>query len=168
MADAAILPAGHAVRLKLDRDGAIKRIFVGLTAIYLIVALALPLYAMLSKSFVTYSFDLSRYEFQVSDESGTVWSDAVSAEALNERLGKFDASDLASSTDGRLSVTDFFPDFSFRSPVKYRIRGTVDDAPYLVGLDLQNTTEWREFDSNTFRRTPRSRIRCSSPASRRR
>ena len=36
--------------------------------------------------------------------------------------------------------------------MKYRIRGTEADAPYLVGLDLQNTTEWQEYDSNTFRR----------------
>jgi iron(III) transport system permease protein len=107
---------------------------------------------MLSKSFVTYGFDLSRYEFQVSDDSGTVWADPVSAAALNAQLGRFGPADLRSSSDGRLAAAELFPDFSFRSPVKYRIRGTTDNAPYLVGLDLQNSTEWRELDSNTFRR----------------
>lgn len=152
MADAAVLPAGRAVRLKIDSDGVMKRLFIGVIAIYLIIALALPLYAMLSKSFVTYSFDLTRYEFQVSDESGTEWGAPITAAALNDQLGKFSAEDLSTSSDGRLSATDFFPDFSFRSPVKYRIRGTTDNAPYLVGLDLQNSTEWRELDSNSFRR----------------
>lgn len=145
------LPAGPAIKLKIDRDGAIKRLFMGVIALYLIVALALPLYTMLSKSFVTYSFELDRYEFQVSDEAGTFGA-PVTAEALNEQLELKSADDLASNSDGRLTATDFFPDFSFRSPVKYRLRGTTADAPYLVGLDLQNTTEWREFDSNTFRR----------------
>ncbi|MCW3782826.1 putative 2-aminoethylphosphonate ABC transporter permease subunit [Defluviimonas salinarum] len=146
------LPPGRRVRLSLDRDGIIKRIFMGVIALYLVAALALPLYAMLSKSFVTYGFDLARYEFQVSDETGTVWSEPVTAEALNAELGSVPADDLRSSSDGRLTATTFFPDFSFRSPVKYRMRGTTDDAPWLVGLDLKNTTDWQEYDSNTFRR----------------
>ncbi|TCO74068.1 putative 2-aminoethylphosphonate ABC transporter permease subunit [Rhodovulum euryhalinum] len=152
MTDAATLPPGRTTRLKLDRDGVIKRGLMLVIAAYLFAALALPLYAMLSKSFVTYSFDLTRYEFQVSDETGTIWSDPVSAADLNARLDLFDPDDLRTSTNGRLAVTGFFPEFSFRSPVKYRLRGTVADAPYLVGLDLQNSTEWREFDGNTFRR----------------
>lgn len=147
----ATLPPGRNVTLKLDRDGAIKRAFMGVIALYLIVALALPLYAMLSKSFVTYGFDLTRYEFQVSDEDG-IFGPPESAAAINAELGVYDAADLRTSSDGRLSATAFFPEFSFRSPVKYRIRGTDPDAPYLVGLDLQNSTEWQEYDSNTFRR----------------
>ncbi len=150
MSDAS-LPPGSDVTLKLDRDGIIKRAFMAVIALYLIVALALPLYAMLSKSFVTYSFDLDRYEFQVSDEAGT-FGPTQSAAAINAQLRVFKEGDLRSSSDGRLSATALFPDFSFRSSVKYRIRGTEADAPYLVGLDLQNTTEWQEYDSNTFRR----------------
>jgi iron(III) transport system permease protein len=49
-------------------------------------------------------------------------------------------------------VTGLFKDFSFRSPVKYRIRGTTDNAAFLVGSDLKRGTEWVELDSNTFRR----------------
>lgn len=145
------LPVGSPVKLKLDRDGAIKRLFMVVIGLYLIVALALPLYAMLSKSFVTYGFDLDRYEFQVSDEAGS-FGPPQTAAAINAELQVFDADDLRTSSDGRLSATELFPDFSFRSPVRYRIRGTVDDAPYLVGLDLQNSTEWQEFDGNSFRR----------------
>lgn len=145
------LPSGRNVTLKLDRDGMIKRAFMAVIALYLIVALALPLYTMLSKSFVTYGFDLGRYEFQVSDEAGT-FGPAQSAAAINAELKVFGAKDLRTSSDGRLAATALFPDFSFRSPVKYRLRGTDPDAPYLVGLDLQNTTEWQEYDGNTFRR----------------
>jgi iron(III) transport system permease protein len=145
------LPSGPNVTLKLDRDGIIKRAFMAVIALYLIVALALPLYAMLSKSFVTYGFDLDRYEFKVSDEAGT-FGPAQSAAAINEQLAVFSDGQLRTSSDGRLSATALFPDFNFRSSVKYRMRGTEVDAPYLVGLDLQNTTEWQEYDSNTFRR----------------
>src|SRR5690606_25251113 len=93
-----------------------------------------------------------RYEFQVSDEAGTAWGDPISGAALAEALGRFAPEDLGTSSDGRFAVVELFPDFSFRSPVKYRMRSLTEDAPYLVGLDLQRTTEWRELDGNTFRR----------------
>ncbi|MDN2568097.1 putative 2-aminoethylphosphonate ABC transporter permease subunit [Aquibium sp. A9E412] len=150
-ADATVLPAGRPVKLGLDRDGLIKRLFMVLIALYLIVTLALPLYAMMSKSFSTYEFELQRYAFQVSDGEGN-WGEPVTAAELNARLGLLDEADLASTSDGRLAATELFPDFNFRSPVRYRIRGTVEDAPYLVGLEYHNSREWQEFDSNTFRR----------------
>ena len=145
------LPPGPDVKIGLDGDGWIKRGVMVVIGAYLVVALALPLYVMMSKSFATYSFDLSRYEFQVDDGAGN-WSEPVSAAVLNERLSAFTPEQLRATSDSRLAVTALFPDFSFRSPVKYRIRGTTDNAPYLIGLDLQNAQEWREVDSNTFRR----------------
>ncbi len=60
--------------------------------------------------------------------------------------------DLATGSDGRLSATQFFPDFSFRSPVMYRIRNLSEDGRFLVGSNLQDGTDWVELDSNTFRR----------------
>ncbi|MCC0014717.1 MAG: putative 2-aminoethylphosphonate ABC transporter permease subunit [Rhodobiaceae bacterium] len=148
----AVLPAGRAPRLQLDRDALTKRGLMVVIAVYLVAALALPLYAMLSKSFTTYSFDLARYEFQVSDETGGNWSDPVSAKALNDKLNAVAPADLATISDGRLPATSFFPDFSFRSPVKYRIRGVGPTAPYLVGLELFNSNEWKELSGNDFRR----------------
>ena len=145
------LPPGPDVKIDLDGDGWIKRGVMVVIGAYLVVALALPLYVMMSKSFATYSFDLSRYEFQVDDGAGN-WGEPVSAAVLNERLSAFTPEQLQATSDSRLAVTALFPDFSFRSPVKYRIRGTTDNAPYLIGLDLQNAQEWREVDSNTFRR----------------
>lgn len=151
MATDTTLPAGRTLKLALDKDELIKRGLMVVIALYLLVALAAPLYVMLSKSFSTYSFDLARFEFQVSDASGN-WSEPVTAIALNDKTAAVAPEKLATNSDGRLQATSFFPDFSFRSPVKYRIRGTSADASYLVGLQLHHGTEWQEFDSNTFRR----------------
>ncbi|WP_374371135.1 ABC transporter permease subunit, partial [Tabrizicola sp.] len=140
------------MRLKFDSDRLIKSGFMLVIALYLIVTLALPLYTMLSKSFVTYSFDLTRYEFQVSDKSGTAFGPPVTAAALNESLGRFGPEDLHSSSEGRLAAVDLFPEFSFRSPVRYRLRATAPDVGWLVGLNPVATQDWQEYDGNSFRR----------------
>ncbi|WP_026227802.1 putative 2-aminoethylphosphonate ABC transporter permease subunit [Hoeflea sp. 108] len=145
------LPVGRTLRLRLDSDQLIKRSLMVLIALYLVVALAAPLAVMLSKSFSTYSFDLARFEFQVSDKDGN-WGEPITAAALNEKLNAVPLAKLATNSDGRLQATSFFPDFSFRSPVKYKIRGTTSDATYLIGLKPQSGTEWQELTSNDFRR----------------
>jgi len=61
-ADAAALPV---VKQKIGRDDWTMRAFMVAIALYLVVALALPLYAMMSKSFETYRFELNRFEVQV-------------------------------------------------------------------------------------------------------
>ena len=124
--------------------------FILVICLYLLITLALPLYAMLSKSFSTFSFDLVNFEFQVDDGNG--WSESVSAAALNERLKKFTAADLATSSDGRLSVVDLFPDFSFRSPTNYRIRQIGSQAAFLYGSERIADNDWHEYSSNEFRR----------------
>ncbi|BBD40870.1 iron ABC transporter permease (plasmid) [Aminobacter sp. Y103A] len=145
------LPVGRSLRLRLDRDELIKRGLMVVIALYLVVGLAAPLAIMLSKSFSTYSFNLANFEFQVSDKDGN-WGQPVTAAALNEKLDAVPPAKLATNSDGRLQATSFFPDFSFRSPVKYKIRGTTSDATYLVGLKPQTGTEWQELTSNDFRR----------------
>jgi len=84
---AAAAPAkGRPLRARLGRDDLVMRGFMAVIALYLVIGLALPLYAMLSKSFSTYRFDLTAYEFQVSDEQGAFAAPPVTAAALNERL----------------------------------------------------------------------------------
>ncbi len=144
-------PQGPAIKLAVDRDEWIKRGLMLVIALYLMVSLAAPLYVMLSKSFSTYNFNLANYEFQVSDEAGK-WSEPQSGAALNETTGAVTAAQLAAKSDSRLAATALFPDFNFRSPIKYRIRGTSDEASWLSGQRLQRGTEWQEFDSNEFRR----------------
>jgi iron(III) transport system permease protein len=140
------------IKPKLGRDEWAMRGFMAVIALYLVVGLALPLYAMLSKSFSTYSFNLASYEFQVSDEQGSFTTPPVNAAELNAELQAVPEEDLATSGDGRLPATTFFPDFSFRSPIHYRIRGTSDDATFLIGSERFVGTAWQEVDSNTFRR----------------
>lgn len=118
--------------------------------LYLVIALALPLYAMLSKSFSTFAFDLGNFEFQVNTGDG--WSEPVSALSLNQQLNLVTAEELATSSDGRLSVTTFFPDFSFRSPTRYKLRQINADSAFLVGSERVADTQWHEFESNQFRR----------------
>ena len=146
------LPAGKNVTLKLGRDDWTMRGFIALIAIYLIVALAFPLYAMLSKAFSTFHVDLTQYEFQVSDENGNFDSETITAHALNEKTGIYADADLSTGSGGRLAVTKFFPEFSFRSPVMYKVRGVDKSAVYLVGSERHTGPDWLELDSNTFRR----------------
>ncbi len=146
------LPAGPAIKPKLGKDDWIMRGFIALIAIYLIVALAFPLYAMLSKAFSVYQFDLTQYELQVSDENGKFDGTVYSVARLNERENAYSQEELSTSSGGRLAVSKFFPDFSFRSPVHYKIRGTSDAAVYLVGSERRIGTAWEEVDSNLFRK----------------
>ncbi|MBT6343350.1 MAG: putative 2-aminoethylphosphonate ABC transporter permease subunit [Tateyamaria sp.] len=146
------LPAGPNVKGKLSRDDLIMRGGMAVIALYLIVTLALPLYTMLSKSFSTYQFQLSQYEFQVSDEDGIFDGTIVSGTDLNNKTGAYELTDLSTGSDGRLGVTAFFLDFSFRSPVHYQLRNTVEGGRFLVGSTLYDDTQWLELDSNTFRR----------------
>jgi iron(III) transport system permease protein len=151
--EASYLPlAGKRLRQETSRDDRIKLGLMAVIGLYLVVALGAPLFIMLSKSLSTYRFDLAAFEFQVSDETGTNWGSVVTADALNQKLGVVADEELASNSDGRLAATKFFPDFSFRSPVHYRIRGTTADAAFLAGSMLEKGTEWREYDSGTFRR----------------
>ncbi len=139
---------GKLVKPKLGRDDWAQRSFMLVIGLYLIIALALPLYAMLSKAFTTYHFDLSQYEVQVSDEAGS-FGPVQSVASLNE-LAIFEK--LTTNTNGRLGLTKLFPDFSFRSPVMYRFRGTSESAVYLIGSERNTGPDWVELDSNTFRR----------------
>lgn len=140
------------VKPKLGRDDWTQRSFMLVIAIYLVIALALPLFAMLSKAFSTYYFDLSQFEVQVSDESGAYNTPIQSIESLNDTLVEFDAQDLATNNNGRLGITELFPDYSFRSAVMYKFRGTNVEAVYLIGSERKTGPEWQELDSNSFRR----------------
>lgn len=146
------MPAGRALRPQVSSDDIIKRGLMVVISLYLLVALAAPLYVLLSKSVTTYHFDLAAFEIQRSDETGTNFGPAQTAAALNAATNAIKPEQLDAGSGDRLSVTGLFPDFSFRSPVKYRIRGMDSDASYLVGTELHHGTEWLELDSNTFRR----------------
>jgi iron(III) transport system permease protein len=150
--DLTTLPPGPVLKPKLSRDDIAMRGGMIVIALYLVVTLAFPLYAMLSKSFSTYRFELSQYEMQVSDQDGVFDGTILNPADLNAATGAFSDSDLSSGSGGRLPVTKLFPDFSFRSPVMYQIRNVQPGGRFLVGSTLQDGTDWVELDSNTFRR----------------
>ena len=151
--DAAALagrPAAPTIKAKTSRDDRIMLGFILVICLYLLITLAFPLYAILSKSFSAYSFNLTNFEFQVN--AGEGWSEPLSAAELNRQTGAYSEADLATSSDGRLSVVEFFPDFSFRSPTLYRIRQVNPQSSFLFGSERIADTEWHEYSSNDFRR----------------
>ena len=139
------------IKPKVGRDDWAMRAFMVVIGLYLLISLAFPLYAMLSKSVETYGFDLGAVEFQVNKGEG--WGDTLNAADLNESVGAYGPAEMATSNDGRLAVTKFFPDFSFRSETLYRLR-TQDPnrATFLVAGKPWAETEWIELSSNDFRR----------------
>ena len=137
------------VRVRLSRDDWHMRALIGVIGLYLIVTLALPLYTMLSKSFSTYQFDLAAFAFQVDEGSG--WGPERTAAELNELTGAFDEGELNAIGDARLAPTEFFPDFSFRSPTNYRVRIVEPGQFYLYGSERITDRQWREYTSNEFR-----------------
>ena len=143
-------PAASPIKAKTSRDDRIMLGFILVICLYLLITLAFPLYAILSKSFSAYSFDLTNFEFQVN--AGEGWSEPLSAAELNRQTGAYSDADLATSSDGRLSVVEFFPDFSFRSPTLYRIRQVNPQSSFLFGSERIADTEWHEYSSNDFRR----------------
>ena len=150
--DLQTLPDGPIIKGKLSRDDIIMRGSMMVIALYLIVTLAFPLYAMLSKSFSTYRMELAQYEFQVSDEEGNFDGAIITGAELNAKSGVYEDGDLSTGADGRIAVVKWFPDFSFRSPVMYQIRNTNEEGRFLVGSTLHDHSNWELLDSNNFRR----------------
>ena len=157
--------AGPTVKPKVSRDDWTMRAFMGVIGLYLVVALALPLYAMFSKSFETYSFPLSQVEFQVDDGSG--WGEPLNALELGEALGKFDRDRLDTSDGAQIQVTEFFPDFSFLAETKYRVRLLESGVGRIqAGGEAITDTDWHEFSSNDSGGSRSGRARASvSPTS---
>ncbi|MEQ9334168.1 putative 2-aminoethylphosphonate ABC transporter permease subunit [Thalassobaculum sp.] len=139
-----------AVSPKLDRDAWAVRGFMLAIALYLVVALALPLYVMLSKSLSTYRFDLNAFELQV--DKGDGWSPPTTLAPLAAALPEDKRPELDTSHDGRLSVVSLLPDFSFRAKTTYRLRNAGDGAVYLYGSERIADRDWHEYSSNEFRR----------------
>ncbi len=150
MAEAAAI-AARPVRAKLSRDDIIMRGAMVVLALFLLVAIVLPLYFMLSKSFETYTYRFESIEFQVNDGDG--WGETLNALTLGQALGVVTPERMVTSNGGRFQASEFFPDFSFRSPRLYRIRNAQEDAGgFMVGGGPVFHTEWVEVTSNDFRR----------------
>lgn len=141
---------GARVRQKIGTDDWMMRAFMGVIAVYLLVTLALPLYAMLSKSVSTFSVDLSGFAFQV--DTGDGFGPQMLGSELAARTNAYTPEDLSGGSDTRLSPIPMFPDFSFRAPTVYRIRNVGDGAAFLFGSERVADSEWHAYSSNDFRR----------------
>lgn len=151
MSVAEVIP-GPIVREKISRDSMVQHGFMLVIALYLVITLAFPLYAMLSKAFSTYQFNLDQFSIQASDDSGSFNTPALTMAALNAQVNVFDSASLGAKSGSRLAPSKLFPDFSFKSPVLYRISGNDETAVFLVGSERHVGTETVELDSNNFRR----------------
>ena len=147
----AVAVAARPVRAKLSRDDLTMRAALVVLGLFLLVVVVLPLFYMLSKSFETYTYRFESIEFQVNEGDG--WGETVSALTLGQALGVVTPDRMVTSNGGRFQATEFFPDFSFRSPRLYRIRNTRKNAGgFMVGGGPVTHTEWVEVTSNDFRR----------------
>lgn len=152
MADAAIAasPPRRLLPGSLDADRLLQLGFMALIGLYLLATLALPLYAMLSKSVTTYSFDLSTFELQVNTGDG--WQPPIRLSELASRLPPDRQPELGTNTDGRLAVVDLIEGYSFRGPELYRFRNAGEGAVYLAGSLRIAHGDWLEYNANDFRR----------------
>lgn len=149
-AAAATAPRRQGLSSTLDGDRVLQIVFMAIIGLYLIVTLALPLYAMLSKSVTTYRFDLSAFELQVNPGSG--WQPPVRLSELAAKLPPDKQPKLDTNTDGRFAVVDLIEGFSFRGPELYRFRNAGEGAVYLAGSLRITHDDWLEYNANDFRR----------------
>ncbi len=139
------------VRPKVGRDEWMMRAFMAMIGVYLLVALAFPLYANFSKSFETSAFRLETLEFQV--DKGAGWGEPVTALALAESLGVMTRDSQGTVAADRFPATKLFPDFSWQAETRYRMRNTLaTNGGFMFKGDRVTTTDWQTYDSNLFRK----------------
>ncbi|MCK4867900.1 MAG: putative 2-aminoethylphosphonate ABC transporter permease subunit, partial [Alphaproteobacteria bacterium] len=144
---------GRPVKARMSRDDIIMRAAMLVLGLFLLVAIVLPLYFMLSKSFETFTYRFETIEIQVDKGDGAGWGPVLNALTLGTELGVITPERLVTSSGGRFQATEFFPDFSFRAPTLYRMRnvGKGGGGFMLEGGPVYHA-EWVEINSNDFRR----------------
>lgn len=154
LADPVAAPSsGGRRRPKAGRDDWTMRALMGVIGLYLLVALALPLYAMLSKSFETYAFSLSELELQVNDGSG--WGPVQNAADRAFELGLPVAEEPRSSANDRLTMRALFPDADRQDEVTlYRLRDLSEEGGRLLIQGEESAgSEWYELSAKALLRT---------------
>jgi len=119
------------VKPKASADDWTMRALIVVIGLYLVCALVLPLYAMLSKSFETYRFELTAIEIAVNDGSG--WTAPQSGQALAEAAGLPVASDPQATELQNLPLKTLFPDVRRNDQVtRFRIVCCGEDGGRLM------------------------------------
>ena len=110
----AAVPAGkpgRPVRARMSRDDIIMRGAMVLLGLFLLVAIVLPLYFMLSKSFETFTYRFETIEFQVDRGDGAGWGETLNALTLGDGLGVITPETMVTSNGGRFQATGVLPGF---------------------------------------------------------
>ena len=155
----AVRPKG-VVKAKLSRDDIIMRGGMIVIALYLVISLVFPLYSMFSKSFSTFQYDLSKFEVQVSDDTGQFPPTIVSLESLNGELEAISNDELSTGSGGRLGVTMFFLTSVFVVQLCI-VLGMWIIREGFGRFDIGNWNRLAKLDSNTFRRVQLRPVRST-------
>jgi iron(III) transport system permease protein len=141
------------VRPKASRDDWTMRLLMVVIGVYLVVAIAIPLGAVLLRSFQTFSFSLGELEIQVWD--GQVWSETQSALDIATRLDLPVVHDPRTASVERFQLKDLFPDVKRTDEVtRFKLRDlSPEGGRILVKGEVSQGTEWIETDAATMRRT---------------
>ncbi|MEZ5931591.1 MAG: putative 2-aminoethylphosphonate ABC transporter permease subunit [Alphaproteobacteria bacterium] len=111
-------PLDRPIRAKLGRDDWTLRILIGLVALYLLVTLALPLYAILAKSATVYDFRFA--EIGIERGAPGTWEDLGTAEDWVGRLPAPVNDGRSPTARTRLPASEMFPKDQFEEGVTLR------------------------------------------------
>ncbi|MDH3663368.1 MAG: putative 2-aminoethylphosphonate ABC transporter permease subunit, partial [Alphaproteobacteria bacterium] len=107
----AALPSEKPIRAKLGRDDWTLRILIGLVGLYLLAALAFPLYAILTKSVDVYDFRFAAIE--IEQQAGDGWKSLGSASDWVDELAAPVNKGLLPTARTRLPASRIFPKDQF-------------------------------------------------------
>lgn len=154
---AAVAPTAPAapprVRPQASRDDWTMRALMLVIGLYLVVAIAIPLAAVLSRSFETFAFALDELEIQV--DAGSGWSESVTALTLAEAQNLPVVSDPRTAAVERFQLRFLFPDAKRDDTVtRYRLRDLSEEGGRLIIRgEVRQGSDWIELDSASFLRT---------------
>jgi iron(III) transport system permease protein len=137
--------AGPRIKPKVSRDDWAMRAFMLVIMVYLIVALALPVGWMMSKSFEAYEYGLT--EIEVEFQRDGVWTERMTLQDWADRLGEPVNDGLRPSERTRLAVTKVIPKKDRRGVQLFRVRDLSETKGRILFRGALNKTgDWLEVE----------------------
>ena len=129
------------------------RLLILVIGAYLIVAIAIPLGAVLLRSFQTFAFSLSELEIQVWD--GQAWGPTQNAQDIAVKLDLPVVADPRTASVERFQLKDLFPDVKRTDEVtRFKLRDlSPEGGRILIKGEISQGSDWIEMDAATMRRT---------------
>jgi iron(III) transport system permease protein len=142
--------AAPRIRPKLGRDDFLLRAVMAVIGLYLLVTLALPLWAMLSKSFEAYEFRLTQIE--VAGFDGSAWQPLGTLQDFAAQSGKPINFGLMPTARTRLQATEIVPPDEVAGFARIRLRDSSEDGGLLLHQSrFSNAGEAFEVDIEDLR-----------------